>query len=75
MGRLGHGGRLDGLARVGVAALLVDGLGRAENGLRVDRDAPGRVVDLVDAHHPVGQLEHLGAERDDDELGVLRPLL
>jgi hypothetical protein len=33
------------------------------------------VVDLVHAHQPRRQLEHVVPERDDDELGVLRPLL
>ena len=40
----------------------------------VDGDALGGVVRLVDADQPVRQLEHVGPERDDDELGVTSPL-
>ena len=43
--------------------------------LRVDGDALGAVVRLVDADQPVRQLEHVGPQRDDDELGVPGPLL
>jgi len=42
---------------------------------RIDSDALGGVVGLVDSHQPVGQLEHVVAQRDDDELRVARALL
>ena len=42
---------------------------------RVDGDAVGGVVGLVDAYQPVCQLEHVVSQGDDDELGVLGPLL
>ena len=38
--------------------------------LILDRDALGHVVDLVDADEAGGELEHVVAEGDDDELGV-----
>ena len=41
----------------------------------VDGDGLGGVVGLEDAHEAVGQLEHLGTQGDDDELGVLGALL
>ena len=41
----------------------------------VEGDALGAVVSLVDPHQSVGQLEHVGPQGDDDELGVLGPLL
>ena len=40
----------------------------------VDGDALGTIVGLVDADQPVCQLEHVGSQRDDDELGGFRPL-
>lgn len=43
--------------------------------LGVDAHALGGVVRFVDADQPVGDLEHVVPERDDDELGVLRLLL
>ena len=42
---------------------------------RVDRHRLGAVVCLVDANEPVGQLEHVVTKGDDDELGILGPLL
>lgn len=41
----------------------------------VDRDGVSAVVRLVDSNKSVRQLEHVIAERDHDELGILRPLL
>ena len=41
--------------------------------LGVDGDALGGVVGLVDSHKTVGELEHVVAEGDNDELGVLGP--
>ena len=42
---------------------------------RVDGDAFGAVVSLVDPYEAVGQLKHVVPERDDDELGILCSLL
>lgn len=39
--------------------------------LILDRHTLGHVVDLVDADEAGGQLEHIVAQGDDDELGVL----
>ena len=39
--------------------------------LRVDSHALGGVVGLVNADETVRELEHVIAQRDDDELGVL----
>lgn len=36
--------------------------------LRVNGDCLGGVLSLVDTHQPVGQLKHVVAQRDDDEL-------
>ena len=41
----------------------------------VDGNRLGGVVGLVDADQAIGLLEHVGPERDDDELGVAGPLL
>jgi hypothetical protein len=41
----------------------------------VDRDTLGHVVDLVHTNQSRGQLEHVVAQGDDDELRVLGPLL
>lgn len=41
----------------------------------VDGDTLGTVVRLVDPYQAVGQLKHVVAQADDDELGVLGPLL
>jgi len=43
--------------------------------VRVDGDTLGGIVGLIDAHQTIGQLEHVITEGDDDELGVLGPLL
>ena len=45
------------------------------DGVGVDGDGFGRVVSLVDAHKPIGQLKHVGTKGDDDELSVARSLL
>ena len=45
------------------------------DGFGVDAHALGGVVRLVDADQPVGDLEHVVPQGDDDELGVLGLLL
>ena len=51
------------------------GGGRLTDQGRVDGDRFGGVVGFVDPHQSVGELEHLRSQRDDDELGVLGPVL
>lgn len=41
----------------------------------LDRDALGHVVDFVDADEPLGELKHVVAQADDDELRVLGAFL
>jgi len=41
----------------------------------VDGDTLGTVVCLVDPYQAVGQLKHVVTQADDDELGILGPLL
>lgn len=43
--------------------------------LVLDRDTLCHVVDLVHAHQPSSQLEHVVSKRNDNELRILRPLL
>lgn len=49
--------------------------GAVDEVLVLDGDALGHVVDLVDADQAGRKLEHVVAQRDDDELGVLGTLL
>lgn len=49
--------------------------GTIDEVLVLDGDALGHMVDLVDTNKAGCQLEHVVAERDDDELGVLGALL
>ena len=64
----GIGGGIGG----GIAVFRVDVV---LDGGRIDGDGLGAVVCLVDADQPVSQFEHVGTQRDDDELGVAGALL
>ncbi|GMR33950.1 hypothetical protein PMAYCL1PPCAC_04145, partial [Pristionchus mayeri] len=50
-------------------------LGLLDHLLRVDDDVARAIVHLKDADESIGQLEHVVAQRDDDELRVLRTIL
>lgn len=41
----------------------------------LDRDTLGHVVDLVDAHQPLGEFKHVVSQGNDDKLRVLGALL
>lgn len=41
----------------------------------LDGDTLGHMVDLVDAHEPLSEFEHVVAKRDDDELRVFGAFL
>ena len=54
---------------------LVLGAGTDGEGRRVDGNALGLILRLVHSDQAVSQLEHVVAQRNDNELGVARALL